>query len=84
MTLKKSVFVSKIPKEASNALMEKLLKACGTLLSWKRSTANPDKPQSFGLAEFDNVESVYTCLRTMNNLKLYGGQIFVKADTKCA
>ena len=50
--------------------------------SWKRSTANPDRPQSFGLAEFDCIESVFACLKTMNNLQLYENTILVKADVK--
>ena len=62
-------------------MLEKLLKACGTLVSWKRSVADPTKPQSFGIAEFDRLESVYACLKTLHNLKLFGGQIQVKADT---
>ena len=52
------------------------------MISWKRSTANPDRPQSFGLAEFDCIESVFACLKTMNNLKLYENTILVKADVK--
>ena len=51
-------------------------------MNWKRSTANPLNPQSFGLAEFDCIESVFACLKTMNNLKLYGNTILVKADKK--
>jgi len=34
------------------------------------------------LAEFDCIESVFACLKTMNNLKLYENTILVKADTK--
>ena len=63
-------------------MLERLLKACGPLISWKRSTANPDRPQAFGLAEFDCIESVFACVKTMNNLKLYENNILVKADTK--
>lgn len=43
---------------------------------------NPDRPQSFGIAEFGCIESVFACLKTMNNLKLYENNILVKADTK--
>ena len=63
-------------------MLERLLKACGPLISWKRSTANPDRPQSFGLAEFDCIESVFAAVKTMNNLKLYQNTILVKADQK--
>lgn len=79
-SLKKTVFVSKIPKEASNQLMERLLKSVGSLLSWKRSVADPNRPQTFGLAEFEDLETVYACIRTMNNLKIYENNILIKAD----
>jgi hypothetical protein len=42
--LKKSVFISKIPQKVSNPLLERLLKACGSLLSWKRSISDPQRP----------------------------------------
>ncbi len=63
-------------------LIERLLKACGTLISWKRSSADPNRLPSFGIAEFDCLESVFACLKTMSNLKLYDGQLTVKADQK--
>jgi RNA-binding protein 25 len=78
--LKKSVFISKIPQKVSNPLLERLLKACGSLLSWKRSISDPSKPQSFGVAEFDSVESVYACLKAMNNMRLFDNTIMVKAN----
>lgn len=78
--LKKSVFISRIPKQASNSMLEKLLKACGTLLSWRRSVSDPAKPSTFGIAEFDRLESVFACIKCLNNLNLYDNQLLVKAD----
>jgi hypothetical protein len=54
----------------------------GPLLTWKRSIADPNKPQTFGLAEFEDLETVFACLKTMNNLKIYDNTILVKADQK--
>ena len=80
--LKKSVFVSKISRQVSNSLLEKLLKACGSLTSWKRSVADAARPQTFGVAEYASVESVFACMKTMNNMRLYDNTIMVKADKK--
>jgi len=63
-------------------LLERLLKVCGSLLNWKRSITDPSKPQSFGLAEFDTLESVYICLKVIHNLKVFDNNILVKADQK--
>jgi hypothetical protein len=51
-------------------------------LNWKRSITDPSKPQSFGLAEFDALESVYACCKVMHNLCLFENNILVKADQK--
>lgn len=40
------------------------------------------KPQTFGVAEFASVESVFACMKTMNNMRLYDNTIMVKADKK--
>ena len=79
--MKRSVFVSKIARQVSNSLLERLLKACGPLISWKRSTADAARPQTFGVAEFDSVESVFACLKMLNNMKLFDNTIMVKTAT---
>ena len=79
--LNKTVFISKIPKQASNQLLERLLKLCGTLLNWKRSV-DPAKPSSFGLAEFEDLESVYVCYRIIHNLTLFDNNILVRVNDK--
>lgn len=61
-------------------MLEKLLKACGTLLSWKRSVTDPLRPCTFGLAEFERLEAVYACMVCLNNLDLYGSRLMVKPD----
>jgi len=61
-------------------LLERILKLCGPLLNWKRSIADPSKPQTFGLAEFDSLESVYVCTKILNNLTIFENNILVKAD----
>lgn len=63
-------------------MLERLLKLCGPLLNWKRSVTDPSKPQNFGLAEFDALESVYVCLKVIHNLRVFDNNILVKADQK--
>jgi RNA-binding protein 25 len=80
--LKRSVFISKISRSVSNSLLERLLKACGSLTSWKRSVADASRPAAFGVAEYASVESVFACMKTMSNLQLYENTIMVKADKR--
>lgn len=47
------MFVGKIPTGVTDDLIERLLKACGSLVMWKRSTAANGEPKSFGFAEFE-------------------------------
>jgi hypothetical protein len=43
---------------------------------------DPNKPQSFGLAEFDALESVYVCLKVIHNLTVFENNLNVKADAR--
>ena len=61
-------------------MLERLLKLCGPLLNWRRSVSG-NKPQFFGVAEFDALESVYVCLKVLHNLRLFDNNINIKTDT---
>jgi len=63
-------------------LLERLLKVCGPLLNWKRSITDASKTHSYGLAEFDALESVFVCLKVIHNLRIFDNNILVKAETK--
>jgi len=60
--------------------MERLLKTCGTVISWKRSTDANKEPKSFGLAEFEYIESVFAAVKILNNLRVLENNILVKCD----
>jgi RNA recognition motif-containing protein len=76
----KKVFVGKIPKGVSDDFMERLLRCCGPVTSWKRSTDASGEPKAFGFGEFENIESVFACQKIINNLPLFDGRLQVKAD----
>lgn len=62
--------------------MERLLKCCGNLTNWKRSTDANGELKAFGFAEFENVEAVFACLKIINNLGILDNKLLVKADEK--
>ncbi|CAD8141900.1 unnamed protein product [Paramecium pentaurelia] len=73
----KKLFIKNLPQELTNDNVEKLLKECGQLVSWKRSKGTP-----FGYAEFENMESVLKCLRLLNGMILNQKELLVKGGEK--
>ena len=73
----KKVYVGKIPKGVSDTFMERLLKICGPVASWKRSTDANGEPRGFGFCEYEEVESMLVCLKVMNNLNLFDSRLIV-------
>ena len=75
-----------MPKGTSDDLVEKLLRLCGDLKSWKRSKDASGEPKAFGFAEFDNLEAVFAVLKLLNNAALtvdgVTSRLLVKADEK--
>ena len=57
----RKVFVGKIPKGISDDFMERLLRCCGTLTQWKRTTDASGEGRPFGYAEYEQIESVFAC-----------------------
>ena len=78
----RKVYVGKIPKGISDEFMERLLKSCGSMLSWKRTSDANGEKKAFGFAEYEHIESVFACLKIINNLPLAESRLIVKADTK--
>ena len=76
------VFVSKIPKEMSDALIERILKICGSIESWKRSTNAAGKLQSFGFCHYEDIKSVLLCENYMSDLQLLDSRLKIKLDKK--
>ena len=66
-----------IPEEVTNDLVEKLLKECGQLNSFKRT-----KGATFGHAEYSNLEAVVRCVRLFDGIKLNGRELIIKSHEK--
>lgn len=58
------------------------MKCCGPLVSWKRSADASGEQRAFGFAEFEHTDSVFACLKILNNLPLFESRLQVKADQK--
>jgi hypothetical protein len=82
----KKLYVGRLPKSASDDYIERLLRVCGDLKSWKRSRDASGEPRAFGFAEFDSLEAVFTVLKLLNNAALTvdstTSRILVKSDEK--
>ena len=82
----RKLYIGRLPKGATDDYMERLLRACGELKSWKRSRDASGDPKAFGYAEFDNLEAVFIVLKFLNNATLTAdgvtSRILVKADEK--
>ena len=82
----RKLYIGRIPKGATDDYMEKLLRCCGDLKSWKRSRDASGDPKAFGFAEFDNLEAVFAVLKFLNNTCITAdgttSRILVKCDEK--
>ncbi len=79
---RRKLYVGKIPKGISDELMERLLRCCGNMVLWKRSTDASGEPKAFGFAEYDSIEGIFAALKILNNLPLLENRLLVKADEK--
>ena len=82
----KKLYVGRLPKGATDDYIERLLRVCGDLKSWKRSRDASGEPRAFGFAEFDSLEAVFTVLKLVNNAAITvdstTSRILVKSDEK--
>jgi RNA recognition motif-containing protein len=82
----RKLYVGRLPKGTTDDHIEKLLRLCGDLKSWKRSKDASGEPKAFGFAEFDNLEAVFAVLKLLNNAALtidsVTSRLLVKADEK--
>jgi RNA recognition motif-containing protein len=73
----KKLYIGKIPSDVKDNIIERLLKACGGVESWKRAIDAEGNPKSFGYCEFEDVESAVVCLKVMNGLQVGDNKIMV-------
>ncbi len=82
----RKLYLGRLPKGTTDDHIEKLLRQCGDLKSWKRSKDASGEPKAFGFAEFDNLEAVFAVLKLLNNAALtvdgVTSRLLVKADEK--
>jgi hypothetical protein len=49
---------------------------------WKRFKNANGEPKEAGIADFTNLEGVYTCIKFLNNLPIQSTKILAKANQK--
>lgn len=57
----KGVWVGKIPTNTTDALIQRILKACGPVESWKRSVDSSNNLKAFGFCYYEDIRSVMLC-----------------------
>lgn len=73
----KKLYIGKIPGDVKDNLIERLLKACGPIDSWKRAIDAGGNPKSFGYVEYDDIEGAVVCFKTLNGLKVGSNNLMV-------
>lgn len=73
----KKLYIGKIPSDFKDNIIERLLKACGGVESWKRAIDAEGNPKNFGYCEFEDVESAVVCFKVMNGLQIGDSKIMV-------
>lgn len=76
------VFISKIPKGVSDEFMERIIKSCGQLNSWKRITDSQGELKTFGYAEMKTWEGVFGVFKILSSYEVFENKLTVKVDTK--
>ncbi|KAJ3308234.1 hypothetical protein HDU76_004058, partial [Blyttiomyces sp. JEL0837] len=60
-----TVFIGGIPDGVTDVWIERILRTCGGIKSWKRVTDAQGKPKGFGFCVYETAESVLRCLRIL-------------------
>ncbi|CAG8528735.1 4327_t:CDS:2 [Diversispora eburnea] len=60
-----TLFIGGISPGVTDDWMEKILKTCGSLKSWKRVKDQSGNPKAFGFAEYSDADSVLRALRVL-------------------
>jgi RNA-binding protein 25 len=80
---KVNVYVGKISSSLSDDFLQKLLRVCGSVESWKRLKDEKSKTwKPFGFCEYQNVESALVALEVLNGMKFENNALELKTDAK--
>ncbi|GBF89651.1 hypothetical protein Rsub_02369 [Raphidocelis subcapitata] len=76
------VYVGKIATTVPDAVIRRLLEACGKVVTWK-PTLDPlsGAPKGFGFCEFEDAEGVLRSIRLLNGVKLDGQELLLKSNS---
>eukprot|EP01104_Vermistella_antarctica_P002363 TRINITY_DN1261_c2_g1_i1.p1 TRINITY_DN1261_c2_g1~~TRINITY_DN1261_c2_g1_i1.p1 ORF type:complete len:609 (-),score=208.52 TRINITY_DN1261_c2_g1_i1:137-1963(-) len=78
-----TVWVGKIPPTLKNAIVLKLLRACGRVTNWKRATGHEGEEKAFGFCDFADEEGVIHCQEVLNGFDVGdGAALMVKVGAK--
>ncbi|KAF9568771.1 hypothetical protein CPC08DRAFT_732474 [Agrocybe pediades] len=84
-----TLFVGSISGGITDAFLNSLLSACGTVKSFKRLITPANKPQGFGFAEFEDPSGALRAMKLLNGVELpaledgcANKKLLVKADEK--
>jgi len=76
-----TVYVGKIPPNVDDALVRKLLDACGEVRSWKRvMDPENDTPKRFGFCEFADAEGVLRAMRILDGFPVAGEELLLNVN----
>jgi len=76
-----TVYVGKIPPSVDDALVRKLLDACGEVRSWKR-VMDPENntPKRFGFCEFADAEGVLRAMRILDGFPVANEELLLNVN----
>jgi len=78
----KKAWVGKISLDVPDSLIERVLKVCGPIESWKRSTDGKGNLKGFGFCYYQDIQGVYYCYTLLNDYNICGSCLSIKLDKK--
>lgn len=67
------VCISRLPPGTSDDFIKQLLNACGPIKDWKRFMTASGEPKDGGIADFQEIAGVFTCVKFLDGVALKTG-----------